>query len=216
MASILDISCHKDNIPKDRKEAISLKWYPEEEHQPDDLLRSDEQRYRVIRAVDAPVEQVVKKRIRSEVKLNNLILGVRAPKTPNVGLGVKAPKALDESDNDSDLSIYEEPKAASKTKPRKKNCFKSFNIKTFNFKTFNIKTSNFETFNFETFNYHKVHEIFMRGCLLLLRAVDAPVEQVVKKRIRSEVKLNNLILGVRAPKTPNIGLGVKAPKALNV
>nr|GEY43028.1 hypothetical protein [Tanacetum cinerariifolium] len=28
---------------------MSLKWYPEEEHQPDDLLRSDEQRYRVIR-----------------------------------------------------------------------------------------------------------------------------------------------------------------------
>ncbi|GJX97680.1 putative harbinger transposase-derived protein [Tanacetum coccineum] len=34
----------------DRKEAISPKWYPEEEHQPDDLLRSDEQRYRVIRS----------------------------------------------------------------------------------------------------------------------------------------------------------------------
>nr|GEZ19942.1 RNA-directed DNA polymerase, eukaryota [Tanacetum cinerariifolium] len=29
-------------IIKDRKEAISPKWYPEEEHQPDDLLRSDE------------------------------------------------------------------------------------------------------------------------------------------------------------------------------
>nr|GFB33130.1 hypothetical protein [Tanacetum cinerariifolium] len=35
-------------IIKDRKETISPKWYPEEEHQPDDLLRSDEQRYRVI------------------------------------------------------------------------------------------------------------------------------------------------------------------------
>nr|GFA53244.1 hypothetical protein [Tanacetum cinerariifolium] len=38
-----------------RKEAISLKWYPEEEHQPDDLLRSDEQRYRVIRREKADV-----------------------------------------------------------------------------------------------------------------------------------------------------------------
>nr|GEU87880.1 protein ALP1-like [Tanacetum cinerariifolium] len=37
-------------IIKDCKEAISPKWYPEEEHQPDDLLRSDEQRYRVIRS----------------------------------------------------------------------------------------------------------------------------------------------------------------------
>nr|GEV26621.1 reverse transcriptase domain-containing protein [Tanacetum cinerariifolium] len=37
-------------IIKDRKKAISLKWYPEEEHQPDDLLRSDEKRYRVIRS----------------------------------------------------------------------------------------------------------------------------------------------------------------------
>nr|GEU32002.1 protein ALP1-like [Tanacetum cinerariifolium] len=32
------------------KEAISLEWYPEEEHQPDNLIRSDEQRYRIIRA----------------------------------------------------------------------------------------------------------------------------------------------------------------------
>nr|GEW94429.1 putative harbinger transposase-derived protein [Tanacetum cinerariifolium] len=37
-------------IIKDRKEAISLKWYPGEEHQPDDLQRSDEQMYRVIRS----------------------------------------------------------------------------------------------------------------------------------------------------------------------
>nr|GEV53129.1 protein ALP1-like [Tanacetum cinerariifolium] len=37
-------------IIKDRKKAISLKWYPEKEHQPDDLLRSNEQRYRVIRS----------------------------------------------------------------------------------------------------------------------------------------------------------------------
>ncbi|GKE02049.1 ALP1-like protein [Tanacetum coccineum] len=38
-------------IIKDRKESISPKWYPEEEHQPDYLLRSDEQRYRVIRYI---------------------------------------------------------------------------------------------------------------------------------------------------------------------
>nr|GEX42837.1 hypothetical protein [Tanacetum cinerariifolium] len=37
-------------LQMDSKEAISPKWYPEEEHQPDDLLRSDEQRYRVIRS----------------------------------------------------------------------------------------------------------------------------------------------------------------------
>ncbi|GJS48801.1 ribonuclease H-like domain-containing protein [Tanacetum coccineum] len=32
-------------IIKDRKKAISPKWYPEEEHQPDDLLRSDKQSF---------------------------------------------------------------------------------------------------------------------------------------------------------------------------
>ncbi|GJU87237.1 ALP1-like protein [Tanacetum coccineum] len=35
-------------VIKDCKEAISPEWYPEEEHQPDDLIRSDEQRYRLI------------------------------------------------------------------------------------------------------------------------------------------------------------------------
>ncbi|GJV51115.1 ALP1-like protein [Tanacetum coccineum] len=38
-------------IIKDRKEAISPKWYPEEEHKPDDLIRSDEQMYRIIRYI---------------------------------------------------------------------------------------------------------------------------------------------------------------------
>ncbi|GKB57869.1 ALP1-like protein [Tanacetum coccineum] len=38
-------------IIKDRKEAISPQWYPEEEHKPDDLIRSDEQRYRIIRYI---------------------------------------------------------------------------------------------------------------------------------------------------------------------
>nr|GEX76684.1 protein ALP1-like [Tanacetum cinerariifolium]GEY42539.1 protein ALP1-like [Tanacetum cinerariifolium] len=37
------------------KEAISPEWYPEEEHQPDDLIRSDEQRYRII-SVRIPFE----------------------------------------------------------------------------------------------------------------------------------------------------------------
>ncbi|GJU49545.1 gypsy type transposase [Tanacetum coccineum] len=36
-------------IIKDRKEAICPQWYPEEEHKPDDLIRSDEQRYIIIR-----------------------------------------------------------------------------------------------------------------------------------------------------------------------
>ncbi|GJY24124.1 gypsy type transposase [Tanacetum coccineum] len=36
-------------ILKDRKEAICPEWYLEEEHQPDDLLRSNEQRHRIIR-----------------------------------------------------------------------------------------------------------------------------------------------------------------------
>nr|GFA94786.1 hypothetical protein [Tanacetum cinerariifolium] len=31
-----------------KQEAISLEWYPEEDHQPNDLIRSDEQRYRII------------------------------------------------------------------------------------------------------------------------------------------------------------------------
>ncbi|GJU56461.1 ALP1-like protein [Tanacetum coccineum] len=42
-------------IIKDSKEAISSEWYPEEEHQPDDLIRSDEQRYRIIRTIFAGV-----------------------------------------------------------------------------------------------------------------------------------------------------------------
>nr|GEX43713.1 hypothetical protein [Tanacetum cinerariifolium] len=36
-------------IIKDCKEAISPKWYPKKEHQSNDIIRSDEQRYRVIR-----------------------------------------------------------------------------------------------------------------------------------------------------------------------
>nr|GEW97430.1 hypothetical protein [Tanacetum cinerariifolium] len=50
-------------IIKYRKEAISPKWYPEEEHQPDDLLRSDEQRYRVISTSDSQKHIKCSKRI---------------------------------------------------------------------------------------------------------------------------------------------------------
>ncbi|GJV44105.1 ALP1-like protein [Tanacetum coccineum] len=38
-------------IIKDRKEAICPEWYPEEEHQSDDLIRADEQRHRIIRYI---------------------------------------------------------------------------------------------------------------------------------------------------------------------
>ncbi|GKD06565.1 hypothetical protein Tco_1181539 [Tanacetum coccineum] len=38
-------------IIKDSKEAVSSEWYPEEEHQSDDLIRSDEQRYRIMRYI---------------------------------------------------------------------------------------------------------------------------------------------------------------------
>nr|GEV33222.1 hypothetical protein [Tanacetum cinerariifolium] len=38
-------------IINDQKEAICPEWYPEEEHQPGDLIRSDEQRYRIIRYI---------------------------------------------------------------------------------------------------------------------------------------------------------------------
>nr|GEX42111.1 hypothetical protein [Tanacetum cinerariifolium] len=38
-------------IIKDRKEAISLKWYQKEEHKQDNLIRSDEQRYIIIRYI---------------------------------------------------------------------------------------------------------------------------------------------------------------------
>nr|GEU88014.1 harbinger transposase-derived protein [Tanacetum cinerariifolium] len=37
-----------NDLKLDYKEAISPDWYPEEEHQPDDLIRSDEQRYRIV------------------------------------------------------------------------------------------------------------------------------------------------------------------------
>nr|GEY70503.1 transposase, MuDR [Tanacetum cinerariifolium] len=47
-------------------------------------------------------------------------------------------------------------------------------------------------------------------------AHDAPVEKVVKKRKRSEVKVNNCILGVRAPKATNVRLGVTSHKAPDV
>nr|GEX02329.1 hypothetical protein [Tanacetum cinerariifolium] len=38
-------------IIKDCKEVISPEWYPEEEHQPDDLIRPDEQMYRIVRYI---------------------------------------------------------------------------------------------------------------------------------------------------------------------
>nr|GEZ04634.1 hypothetical protein [Tanacetum cinerariifolium] len=38
-------------IIKDLKEAICPEWYPEEEHQPNDLIRSDEQRHRIIKYI---------------------------------------------------------------------------------------------------------------------------------------------------------------------
>ena len=38
-------------IRKDKKKAISPEWYPEEAHQPDDPIRSDEQMRKVIRYI---------------------------------------------------------------------------------------------------------------------------------------------------------------------
>ncbi|GJW73828.1 ALP1-like protein [Tanacetum coccineum] len=45
-------------IIKDRKEAISPHWYPKEEHKPDDLIRSDEQRYRIIRGYNIGIRLI--------------------------------------------------------------------------------------------------------------------------------------------------------------
>ncbi|GJS68283.1 ALP1-like protein [Tanacetum coccineum] len=46
-----------NTIIKDRMEAICINWYPEKEHQPDDLIRSDEQRHRIISSKETEAEQ---------------------------------------------------------------------------------------------------------------------------------------------------------------
>ncbi|GJU13534.1 proteasome subunit alpha type-5 [Tanacetum coccineum] len=51
----------------------------------------------------------------------------------------------------------------------------------------------------------RYRKIFMTGCVLFLRAYNAPVDQYVKKPIKSKVKLINCILALRAPNAPDVG-----------
>nr|GEY86376.1 hypothetical protein [Tanacetum cinerariifolium] len=51
----------------------------------------------------------------------------------------------------------------------------------------------------------RYRKIFMTGCVFFLRAPNAPIEQVAKKPIKSKVKLTNYIIGLRAPKAPDVG-----------
>ncbi|GKG23829.1 ALP1-like protein, partial [Tanacetum coccineum] len=58
-------------IIKDSKEAISSEWYPEEEHKPDDLIRSDEQRYRIIQNIkSSEAQQMLKTDLTEHVNRN--------------------------------------------------------------------------------------------------------------------------------------------------
>nr|GEY13043.1 protein ALP1-like [Tanacetum cinerariifolium] len=59
-------------IIKDCKEAISPEWYPKEEHHPDDLIRSNEQRYRIIRYIkSSEAHQMLKADLIEHVNRND-------------------------------------------------------------------------------------------------------------------------------------------------
>ncbi|GJR29679.1 hypothetical protein Tco_1105911 [Tanacetum coccineum] len=48
-------------------------------------------------------------------------------------------------------------------------------------------------------------KIYTTGCVLFLRALNALVDQFVKKPIKSKIKLTNCILALRAPNTLDVG-----------
>ncbi|GJX72827.1 hypothetical protein Tco_0311422 [Tanacetum coccineum] len=51
----------------------------------------------------------------------------------------------------------------------------------------------------------RYRKIYTTGCVLFLRALNALVDQFVKKPIKSKVKLTNCILALRAPNTLEVG-----------
>ncbi|GJV78270.1 phospholipase-like protein [Tanacetum coccineum] len=69
-----------NTIIKDRMEAICIKWYPEKEHQPDDLIRSDEQRHRIIKYIkSSQVHQMLKADLIEHVNRNMNLTGYEVP-----------------------------------------------------------------------------------------------------------------------------------------